>query len=356
MKIFQIITLSELGGAQSVALNLVNELADGHEVFVIAGGRGAMWEALDGRVKQIRLRSLRRSISPLDLFVWLRLVWLGIRHRPDIVHLHSSKIGILGRLAFPKRKIVYTVHGFDSIRVAYRKFLPVEKLLRGRAKAIVAVSDYDHRNLLAEGIDRNVVTVYNGIAPVGEERPPSGRETAEHPGREERTPSLPVDRNKKTILTIARIDPQKKYPLFAEVARTLPEYNFVWIGNRVFPPDPPANVCLLGEIPGAAKYYALADLCLLPSNYEGLPMTIIEAMSSAKPVVASNVGGISEIVNDGENGYCIENDVDLFVEKIVEILENGELHRAMSLKSKQIFDSRLTVGKMAENYLKIYRS
>jgi glycosyltransferase involved in cell wall biosynthesis len=340
MKIFQIITLSELGGAQSVLLGLANNLADEHDVFVIAGGEGAMWNQLDERVKQIKIKSLKRSISPFDLLVWLRLAWLGIKDRPDIVHLHSSKIGILGRLAFRKKKIIYTVHGFESIRVAYRKFLPIEKLLKKRAKAIVAVSEYDHSNLLDEGIDRNVFTVYNGILPV---------ET-------DHSIEIPVDTRKKTVMTIARIDPQKKYSLFEELARTLPQYNFVWIGNRIVPPDQPNNVFCLGEIPNAARYYALADLCLLPTNYEGLPMTIIEAMSLAKPVVASDVGGISEIVLNGENGYCVENETGLFVEKIMEILENKELYHSMCQKLKQIFETRLTVGKMVENYLKLYRS
>jgi len=339
MKIFQIITLSELGGAQSVALNLANSLVKEHHVFVIAGGKGAMWEQLDKRVKQIKIKSLKRSISPLDFFVWIKLLWLNIKYRPDIAHLHSSKIGILGRLAFSKKKIVYSVHGFDSIRIAHRKFLPIEKLLKNRAKAIVAVSRYDYNNLISENIKQNVFTVFNGIASVSLNKPLT----------------FPVIPNKKTILTIARIAPPKKYSLFEDVAKMLPQYNFVWIGNKTSPPNPPQNVFCLGEIPNAASYNALADLCLLPSNYEGLPMTIIEAMSVAKPVVASNVGGISEIVHNGENGYCLENNAELFAEKIVEILENENLYVRMSQKSKQIFEEQLTIEKMIEQYLKIYQ-
>jgi len=340
MKIFQVITLSELGGAQSVVLNLANNLANEHEVFVIAGGDGAMWEQLDDRVKQIKIKSLKRSISPLDFFVWLKLFWLRLKYRPDIVHLHSSKIGVLGRLAFAKKKIVYTVHGFDSIRVAYRKFLPIEKFLKGRAKAIVAVSNYDYSNLILENIKKNIFTVYNGISPISVNSA---------------LQALPVAHEKKTILTIARIDPQKKYSLFESVAKLLPNYNFVWIGNKIFPPNPPENVFCLGEIPNAAQYNMLADLCLLPSNYEGLPMTIIEAMSVGKPVVASDVGGISEIVRNGENGYCLENNPELFAEKIVEILENKNLYEKMAQNSKQIFEKELTIEKMVEGYLKIYQ-
>ena len=340
MKIFQIITLSELGGAQSVVLNLANSLAKKHLVFVIAGGNGAMWSQLDKRVKQIKIKSLRRSISPFDFFVWIKLLYLRFKYRPDIVHLHSSKIGILGRLAFAKKKIVYTIHGFDSIRVAYRKFLPIEKLLKNRAKAIVAVSHYDYNNLISENIKQNIFTVYNGITPI------SASKSLEFS-------TLP---NRKTILTIARTDPPKLYSLFENVAKLLPQYNFVWIGNKTNPPNPPKNVFCMGEIPNAAQYYACADLCLLPSNYEGLPMTIIEAMSVAKPVVASNVGGVSEIVRNGVNGYCLENDAEVFAEKIAKILEDKNLSEKMAQKSKQIFEEHLTIETMIEQYQKIYQS
>ena len=340
MKIFQIITLSELGGAQSVVLNIANNLANKHQIFVIAGGDGPMWKQLDKRVKHVKINILKRSISPIDFFVLIYLLWLRIKYKPDIVHLHSSKIGILGRLAFAKSKIIYTIHGFDSIRVAYRKFLPIEKFLKNRVKAIVAVSNYDRNNLLSENIKRNVYTIYNGIYSIILNN----------------SMKLYVPENKKTILTIARIEPPKKYTLFENVAKLLPQYNFVWIGNKTYPPNPPENVFCMGEIPNAAQYYTLADLCLLPSNYEGLPMTIIEAMSVAKPVVASNVGGISEIVRYGINGYCLENNAELFAEKIVEILENENLFEKMSQKSKQTFEEILTVEKMVKQYLKIYQA
>jgi glycosyltransferase involved in cell wall biosynthesis len=342
MKIFQIITLSELGGAQSVVLELADAMAAaGHEVWVVAGGDGAMWNALNDRVHRVKIGALRRGVSPLDALVWLRLLWLGLRHRPDVVHLHSSKIGALGRLAFRRRKIVYTVHGFDSIRVAWRRFLPLEKALKNRARVIVAVSEYDRRNLAEEGIDGNVVTIYNGIAPVK---------------KSDRTKNWPVERGKKTVLTIARTDPPKRYDLFERIARALPRHNFVWIGNRTAPLNPPANLFALGEIPDAARFYSDADLCVLPSDFEGLPMTIIEAMSAGLPVVASRVGGISEIVRNDENGYTVVNTVSAFAERIDQILSHPDTARQMGLASKAIFEAELNSAKMVEKYLNLYQS
>jgi glycosyltransferase involved in cell wall biosynthesis len=165
MKIFQIVTLSELGGAQSVVVKLSNALSKEHEVIVIAGeGNGKMFQLLNTDIKYIKLNTLKRKISPLDeIRTICSFYQLYLKYKPDIIHLHSSKAGILGRLIFPKKKIIYTVHGFDSIRVAYRKYLPIERLLQNRCKAIVAVSHYDENNLRMEHINHNVKCVHNGI-------------------------------------------------------------------------------------------------------------------------------------------------------------------------------------------------
>ena len=165
MKIFQIVTLSELGGAQSVVANLSNVFAKEHEVIVIAGeGDGKLFQMLDKRIKHIKLNSLRRKISPFnDLLTLFLFSKLNRQYKPDIIHLHSSKAGILGRLVFPKGKIVYTVHGFDSIRLVYSKYLLIERFLQKKCKAIVAVCEYDKKNLKSEQIIHNVNCVYNGI-------------------------------------------------------------------------------------------------------------------------------------------------------------------------------------------------
>jgi glycosyltransferase involved in cell wall biosynthesis len=165
MKIFQIVTLSELGGAQSVVVKLSNALSKEHEVIVVAGeGDGKMFQMLNLGIEYIRLNTLKRKISPVDdIRTICSFYQLYLKYKPDIVHLHSSKAGMLGRLVFPKNRVIYTVHGFDSIRLAYRMFLPLERFLQNRCKAIVAVSRYDENNLRLEHINRNVKCVYNGI-------------------------------------------------------------------------------------------------------------------------------------------------------------------------------------------------
>ena len=334
MKIFQIVTLSELGGAQAVVANLSNALSKEHEIIVIAGeGDGKLFQMLETGIKYKKINSLKRNISPInEIITILYFLYMYLKHKPDIVHLHSSKAGVLGRFVFPKRKIIYTVHGFDSIRLAYKKYLPVERYLQSYCKAIVAVSNYDENNLYSENITSNIKCIYNGI-----KQP------------------LSSNRYKKNVLSIARISKPKRFDIFLETAKILPQCAFLWIGNQEPVLDIPENVFCLGNIPDARKYNQLADIFILPSDYEGLPLVIIEAMSYGKPVVASNVGGINEIVINDENGYVIENDAKQFAEKIKYILENDAVYTRFSENALKYYQNNLILDNMVEKYLNIYK-
>jgi glycosyltransferase involved in cell wall biosynthesis len=159
----------------------------------------------------------------------------------------------------------------------------------------------------------------------------------------------------KTILCVALVNP-KRFDIFLEVASMLPNYAFIWIGNNEPIKDISENVFCLGNIPEAGKYNQLVDLFMLPSDYEGLPIVIIEAMGYGKPVVASHVGGISEIVINDENGYTVENDPNIFADKIVYILENEVVYGKFSKNSLHRFNTDLTIERMMKEYINIYRS
>ncbi|GHT87066.1 hypothetical protein FACS1894137_13610 [Spirochaetia bacterium] len=161
---------------------------------------------------------------------------------------------------------------------------------------------------------------------------------------------------RKKVLCIARISKPKRFDIFIEVALILTEYAFIWIGNKDTVQNNQENIFCLGNIPNAGKYNQFADLFMLPSNYEGLPIVILEAMSFGKPIVASNVGGISEIVINDENGYTVENTAIAFAEKIKYILENEDIYTKFSENSLKRFNKDLTVEKMLQGYLEIYQS
>ena len=344
MRILQIITRSELGGAQSVVVNLANSLCSENEVTVAAGGNeGKMWDLLDSRVCKIKIPSLKRNISLLnDLRCYFALRKLYKKIKPDIIHLHSSKAGVLGRLAFPKSKIIFTVHGFDTIRLAHKQFLQLERYLQYRCNSIVSVSKYDQMNLIKEGIDKNVVTVYNGIKLL---------------------PSLPKDPFKditssgfhRKVLCIARLEPPKDVNLFIDVAKKLPDYAFIWIGNqKEYTQDYPKNVFFYGNITNAGAYCEFADLFFLPSNFEGLPIVILEALSFGTPVVASKVGGIHEILN-GENGFAVDNNAETIAKTIRYILDDKATYTQMCVKAKASYETDFTIDKMRDQYLELYQ-
>jgi len=352
MRIFYVITLADLGGAQSVVLNLARmALTDGHEVFVVSEANGPMWDQLPKGVQKIKIPELVRRISPFKDFITMiklkRYYWI---YRPDVVHLHSSKIGILGRLVFPKRKVVYTIHGFDSIRVAFRKFLPLEKLLKNRAVSIVSVSEYDYRHLLDEGITENVSVIYNGVSDEKRNLLSQG------------TSVVAFDSLKAlheagcfVILTIARLTPPKRFDLFCDIAQMYlnDDVRFVWIGNQHLVGDVPSNVLCMGEISDAYLALRYASLYLLPSNYEGMPMSILEALSFGMPVLASDVGGITEVLNS-RNGYALKNDPLLFAEKIRWYKDNPVEYAHSSQEARRTYEESYTVEVMYRRYKALY--
>lgn len=343
MRILHVITLCELGGAQTVVCNITNHLCDQHEIMVAVGeGDGKMLDELSPKIKIKRIPDLVRRISPIkEIKTIFALKKIYRNFKPDIIHLHSSKAGILGRIAFPSKKIIYTVHGFDSIRIAYRKFLPLERFLQNRCASIVGVSKYDEHNLKFERIHNNVTTIHNGIA----KTKPLITNPFEKLG----------ENYKGTVLCIARLAPPKNHKLFLKIAQHLPEYRFVWIGNLEEPSFPyPSNVYFLGNLPNAAAYTKYADLFLLPTNYEGLPLVVIEALSNGTPVVASAVGGIPEIL-DGTNGIAVNNDRKFMTKAVKRFLNATEEEKKQrSIAAIKSYEKEFTVDKMVNGYLNIY--
>jgi glycosyltransferase involved in cell wall biosynthesis len=347
VRIFQVITVSEFGGAQTIVANLSQSLSKSHEIFILYGGDGEAWGHLDPNIHLIRLNEHRKNISFKDIFLTFKLFYLRLKYKPDIVHLHSSKMGAIGRFAFNPKKIVYTVHGFDSIRKAFHKFLIVEKFLKDRAARIIGVSQYDVDCLKEEGIKKNVKRIYNGVADYTqldhgiEESPLLGEQL-----------KIIKKRYKHVVICLSRISPQKKFDLFLDIAKERPQYAFVWIGNKSPVEDTPSNVFCLGEGHSAHQYLKYADLFILPSNYEGLPMSILEALSYSVPVVASAVGGIAEILN-GSNGFAVENTVSAFTEKI-DVILNQDVYSDMCKNARESYLRCFSVDKMTENYLSTY--
>jgi glycosyltransferase involved in cell wall biosynthesis len=305
MRILHLVTNSDLGGAPRVVTELANSAAaDGESVAVGSMPGGPMWDQLSPAVERFPLPRLRRPLAPFDdLATGFALGRLFRAWKPDVIHLHSSKIGVLGRLAAGRMadRTIYTIHGFDSIRTQYAAFLPLERLLAARCAYLVPVSEYDARNLAAAGIRGVHRLIRNGVTDRSATVASDAALAADLAARRAS--------GRRVVLTVARLAAPKRFDLFLDVARLVPEADFLWIGN-VQPVDPaalPANVAVLGEKPEAGDYAKHCDLFMLLSDFEGLPMSILEAMSAGVPVVASAVGGIAEAV-DASVGAPVPND------------------------------------------------
>lgn len=352
MRILHIITNTELGGAQKVCIDLCNIAAkEGHDVAVTSMAGGYLWSQLLPQVKQYQLKHMVKPIKPLkDLKTLFELIKVKKDFKPDIIQLHSSKAGILGRIVGlgMSKRVVYTVHGFDSIRLKYRIFLPLEKIFQHFCGGIVGVSDYDNKNLHSENITRNVCTIYNGIS-----------EKAIVP--ETKFPFS--TKGKKIILSIARIAYPKRFDLFLDVARKFENENylFVWIGGSQDKSLEqiksehciPENVVVMGDVPNASRFIKLCDVFVLFSNFEGLPITIMEAMSQNKAIIASDVGGIHELVDDS-NGKLVHNDVNEIVESIKMISSDANLRKQMEKSSYDKFTKNFTLDIMWNKYKCLY--
>lgn len=352
MKIFHLITLSEYGGAQSVVANICRELERDslNRVFIIYGGGGEAFRDLPPGIRRVCIGRGAKQISPGDVLVFFRLLYLRFKYRPDVVHLHSSKMGALGRVAFSGRKVIYTVHGFDSMRVAFRRFLFVEKLLAKRAYRIIGVSRYDLKGMRLEKINGHLDMIYNGIPDFKEEQ--SSQEFDKD--LIDKLSSI-RSRYEKVVMCIARISPQKNVDLFLQTAGLLPSYAFLWIGNEEEVGNAADNVFFLGSAPFAYRYLSFCDLFVLPTRYEGLPVSILEAFCMGKPVIASGVGGIPEMIRDGVNGFALDNDAALFVRHIDRVLSDPRLLAEMGVHARCLFLERFSVKGMVDKYLLVYK-
>jgi glycosyltransferase involved in cell wall biosynthesis len=261
-----------------------------------------------GKIQNPKLRLTTFPHRRGSLATLSRLVYLTIsrarRTRPDIIHVHSSIAGGLVRLcrAFLPResRIVYCPHGWAFSRegsaLMNKVTAVVERALSSLCDRIICVSAYERREALSIGVaDPRMVVIDNGIS--------------------ERDALKRADHNRKVIAFAGRFDQQKGFDTYVEVMRRLgDEAEGIAIGgailstNNIF--NLPANIQLTGWQPRERVFdlYAQADLLLVPSRWEGFGLVAVEAMQARTAVFASRVGGLQDIVVDGETGSLFEPD------------------------------------------------
>jgi glycosyltransferase involved in cell wall biosynthesis len=328
MRIVHVITRLIVGGAQeNTLLSCEGQHDRGHDVTLITGPalgpEGSLMERAKGYgYRVIEVDEMRRSILPVkDFRTYGRLVRLFDELKPDVVHTHSSKAGILGRWAADKAKvpaIVHTVHGLAFTASTSRMVNSVYKALERQAAPlttrIVCVADAMREQSLAANIGtrEQYVTVYSGMETGPFLEPPVARETVRG--------DLGIGDEQVVVGTIARLFHLKGHDDLLDIAPALcarhPDLRFLWVGDGLLRPQFERRIeamglrgrfILTGLVP-PARIPELAnamDLLVHPSRREGLARALPQASLAGKPVVTYDVDGNREGVIDGETGFVL---------------------------------------------------
>lgn len=299
-------------------------------------------------------------LSPRDL----RNVRANIRAAaPDIVHTHLGASDALGGMAARSLgvPVVSTVHAMDWVTsiVSERAQLRLMALVRRRCDArVIVVSESARTAYLATGWDRpeHVLTIHNGVT--GVPQPGAGRAVREELGIE---PAAPV------ALMLSAMRPEKAHDVaieaVARLARRLPGLQLVIVGDGELRPQieqaaaaSGAAVTMAGFRDDVMAVLDAADVLLHPSHVEAFPTALLEAMAAGVPIVATAVGGIPEIVRDGEAGVLVEPppDADRVADALERVLADSALRARLGAAGRERFDAEFTVDRWAGRTRALY--
>lgn len=360
MKIAYLITRAEpIGGAQIHVRDLAIAMrAQGHSPTVITGGSGSFVDSLRAEgVPVIISRHLAVPIGPLRDLRAFREIRSALRELgPDLLTTHSSKAGILGRLAARSLGIpvVFTAHGWaftpgiPSLHAAvYRQ---IERLAGPLSSRIITVSEFDRLLALQAGIVKHdrVVTVHNGI------------------------PDIPLHlradprSNPVRLVMVARFEPQKDHATLLRAVGGLRDRQWTLdlVGNGpllgameslVSELGIQDRVRFLGQRMDVGQILAQSQISLLVTNWEGFPLSILESMRAGLPVIASAVGGIGESVRDGETGYLVpRGDAGALRERIDGLLADAALRARLGASGRASFEEQFTLEHAVRKSLAVY--
>ncbi|KJS68820.1 MAG: hypothetical protein JL50_03985 [Peptococcaceae bacterium BICA1-7] len=366
IKVMHVIRPSQ-GGIRNHLLTLVGESDQKRYEHMVACPED-MADHFSKRVKTFPL-SLGGDISPAgDLAAVKKLITFFRGYRADIVHAHGSKAGLVGRpaaLLAGVPAVVMTAHNsiFHQHLPGWKVslFAASERFLAGYTTRIIAVSEALRRELIdREGVrPERVVTVYNGIVP---------EVFCARPDREylERVTGAPAGR--KVVGTVARLAPQKglKYLLGAASRLTArgEDLNFVLVGDgplrgelekEVRDLNLSGRVFFTGQRMDVHRLMPCFDIFVLPSVSEGLPLTILEAMASGRPVISTRVGGIPEVIEDGVSGLLVNpGDAEGLARAIGFFAGDEEISRRMGGQARDRVIKNFSARKMAGDTDTIY--
>jgi glycosyltransferase involved in cell wall biosynthesis len=381
-KILRVIARLNMGGPALHVAYLTAGLRDrGYETTLVAGtlarGEDSMAFVAEGLgVDVVSIPELGREISPLrDLFATIRLAGLIRRERPQILHTHTAKAGTVGRvaalLAGRARPpiVVHTFHGhvlrgyFGPVRSRF--FRSLERWLARHTTALVAVSPQVRDDLVALGVaaPEKFTVVRLGIEL-------DERVGADANGRDETRRYLGIPPDRFAVGWVGRMTAVKRTEDVLDGFKRLRAHGIdatlCLVGDG---PDRPGlerrahelgivkDTLFLGYQEDVGPLYAAFDALVLPSGNEGTPVSVIEALAAGTPVVATRVGGVPDVVRDGEDGYLVEpGDSELFAKRLAELARDPALRERLGAAGRARVLPRYAVERLVDDIDRLYRS
>ena len=323
----------------------------------------------------VDIPALGREVAPLaDLAALAELVRLIRRERPAIVHTHTSKAGFIGRLAAVIARapaVIHQPHGhifygyYSPRRTAV--FTALERQAARWTDRIITLTDRGAQEHLARGIGRaeQYVAVPSGV--------PTAELRAAAPPRGEARARLGLDPDAFIVVGLGRLVPIKGFDLLARALPALvaqiPSARLLLVGDGAERAHLGAiaasmgvaeRLRMTGETTDVASYLAAADVVAVPSRNEGMGRVIVEAMALGLPVVATAVGGIPDVVTDGECGRLVEpEDTDALAAALIELGRDPALRRKLgeaAVRRAEAFSTAVASEKLLAVYATLVRA
>ena len=374
-KILFCVTNSDLGGAQRYIIDLATILLKrNYDVGVACGGDGKAFNQLQKNgAKIFILHSLTREIRPIkDRQALFQLISIFKKEKPDILHLNSTKVSIVGSIAGRManiKKIIYTVHGFVFLEPLplWKKwfYIVAEKFTSYFKNIIICVSDFDKRVGIKYKIapEQKFITIHNGIN-ISSLNLLSREVAINHLLK---SCKLQATSYKFIIGTIANFYPTKGLIYFirsaAMVIKKYPQTLFFVIGDGALRNQLRAEIqkhqlekrfFLLGAPPSDSQYLPAFDLYVCSSVKEGFPYSLLEAMAAHVPIIATDVGGISEMITK-DSGILIQpKNEKMLAAQIENFIRSPQDMKRYSDNAKKRLDELFAIDTMAQKTIGIY--
>jgi glycosyltransferase involved in cell wall biosynthesis len=340
MKVLQFVAYGEPGGGTNHVMQLLSGLGSGFSTTLLTQKESYLYQYAKSRGIEVYGGDFFRSrVDPGAIQTVAATVK---RIQPDLVHCHGGRAGFFHSFLPRQIPTVYTVHGFHHAQkpAVPRTFGWAAEFWTMRGKSsVLFVSHYDcelavRQHLMARNTKHHVI--HNGIKPL-----------------------VPGQKSQKLgVGFVGRFEFQKNPQMFLDVVERLPHTNFVMVGDGELDAEVRAEVRrrgiedrvrLLGGLDHASALEVISnlDVFVMTSRWEGLPLALLEAMFMKVPVVATRVGGVPEVIEDGHSGLLSDlADAGGLAAHVQTLLENTDLKNSIVANAYQRAHTQFSEEKM----------